>query len=131
MIATAQSTSPTIQSVRYALGTWVPERASKAARELVTVSRRTAHLRARLIGSRVREYVAYGKHSKLTERQLSDLLATIRNTVPVAVQFARVAIEAARPIVPPRAYACTACNREQDIDGQCITCGATVAKVAA
>lgn len=105
-----------------------------ATADSLTTQQRTAPIRARLIGSRVREYVAYGTHSKLTERQLSDLLATIRNTVPVAVQFARVAIEARNPIVP-RAYGCSICGKQQDIDGGCINCGhtvrANVAKVAA
>ena len=117
--------APTIQSVRYAQGTGRPEDVAPAARALVQIARHTAPLNARLIGSRIREFVEYGSRP-LTERQLSNLLDSIRNTVPVAVQFARVAIEAARPVVPPRAYVCNDCQREQDIDGTCITCGLPV-----
>ncbi len=90
-------------------------------------------LRARLAGSRIGELVAYAR-GPLTERQLRELFEATLNTTRAAVQFARVAIEARNPIAP-RAYSCTVCSKQQDIDGGCINCSSTVranvAKVAA
>ncbi len=85
-------------------------------------------LRARLAGSRIGELVAYAR-GPLTERQLRELFEATLNTTRAAVQFARVAIEARNPIAP-RAYSCTVCGKQQDIDGSCINCGSTVRKAA-
>lgn len=85
----------------------------------------TAALRARLAGSKISELIGYSR-SALTDRQLRDAFECAFNMTRAAVQFARVAIEAARPVVPPRAYTCVDCKREQDIPGNCITCGLPV-----